>query len=235
MTRNRALKQAVRERAARTGEKYSAARRAVVEEAPPVDARFARQLRTLLDRGYADAAGVTRSLLADRIAPLAARVPGDARGRIPFVIAVSRDIVPAGEAIRRVEREGASALSVLDDDELARFVPIEGVELPDGPAYLLVDVDTGHETRNVRPDDALVSIRAAGRSPLTIEEGIAVVTHHPGTIARNDGWSLLASRCGDRRVGALWISKGAPKLGWCWAGNPHTWLGSASCAARLGL
>jgi hypothetical protein len=35
-------------------------------------------------------------------------------------------------------------------------------------------------------------------------------------------------------VTAIWISKGAPKLGWCWAGNPHTWLGSASCAKRIG-
>ena len=191
MTRNRALKQAVRERAARTGEKYSAARRAVVEEAGP--------------------------------------------GRIPSVLVPSREALSAGDAIRRVEREGKRALSMLDDGELARFVPIEGVELPAGPAYRLLDVDTGHEYRNVTPEDALVAIRAAGRSPLTIEEGIAVVTHHPETIARNDGWSLLASRCGDRRVGALWISKGAPKLGWCWAGNPHTWLGSASCAARVGL
>jgi Family of unknown function (DUF5701) len=199
VTRNRALKQAVRERAARTGEKYSAARRAVVEEAPPVDA---------------------------------ARI---GRARIPSVLVPAREVLSAGDAIRRVEREGRRALSMLDDDELARFVPIEGVELPDGPAYLLVDVDTGHEFRNVRPDGALASILAAGRSPLTIEEGIAVVTHHPETIARNDGWSLLGSRCGDRRVCALWISKGAPKLGWCWAGNPHTWLGSASCAARVAV
>ena len=191
MTRNRALKQAVRERAARTGEKYSAARRAVVEEAPP--------------------------------------------GGIPSVLVPARAALSAGDAIRRVEREGKRALSMLDDEELARFVPIEGIELPAGPAYLLLDVDTGHQYRNVTPDDALVAIRAAGRSPLTIEEGIAVVTHHPETIARNEGWSLLASRCGDRRVGALWISKGAPKLGWCWAGNPHTWLGSASCAARVAL
>ena len=191
MTRNRALKQAVRERAARTGEKYSAARRAVVEDVET--------------------------------------------GRIPSVLVPAREALSAGDAIRRVEREGKRALSMLDDEELARFVPIEGIELPAGPAYLLLDVDTGHEYRNVTPDDALVAIRAAGRSPLTLEEGIAVVTHHPETIARNDGWSLLASRCGDRRVAALWISKGAPKLGWCWAGNPHTWLGSASCAARVAL
>lgn len=191
MTRNRALKQAVRERAARTGEKYSAARRAVVEEGPPA--------------------------------------------RISSVLVPAREALSAGDAIRRVEREGKRALSMLDDEELARFVPIEGLDLPEGPAYRLLDVDTGHELRNVTPDDALVAIRAAGRSPLTIEEGIAVVIHHPDTIARNDGWSLLGSRCGDRRVGALWISKGAPKLGWCWAGNPHTWLGSASCAGRAGL
>ena len=201
MTRNRALKQAVRERAARTGEKYSRQRRRAV----------VRARRRRLDAAHASAAGSR---------PCSSR---------------AREVLSAGDAIRRVEREGKRALSMLDDEELARFVPIEGVELPDGPAYLLLDVDTGHEYRNVTPDDALVSIRAAGRSPLTIEEGIAVVTHHPETIARNDGWSLLASRCGDRRVGALWISKGAPKLGWCWAGNPHTWLGSASCAARVGL
>jgi hypothetical protein len=23
-------------------------------------------------------------------------------------------------------------------------------------------------------------------------------------------------------------------LGWCWDGNPHTWLGSASCKTRIG-
>jgi hypothetical protein len=153
-------------------------------------------------------------------------------GRIPPVRVPAREALSAGDAIRRVEREGKPAVSMLDDEELARFVPIEGLELPGGAAYRLVGVDTGHDLRNVTPDDALAAIRAAGRSPLTLEEGIAVVTAHPGTIARNDGWSLPGSRCGDRRVCALWISKGAPKLGWCWAGNPHTWLGSASCAAR---
>nr|WP_241825441.1 DUF5701 family protein [Micromonospora sp. CB01531] len=29
---------------------------------------------------------------------------------------------------------------------------------------------------------------------------------------------------------------GAPKLGWCWYGNPHTWLGSATAhPVRAGL
>lgn len=90
------------------------------------------------------------------------------------------------------------------------------------------------ETLNVTPDDALQSIHAGRRSPLTIDEGIALITQHPEAVARNRGFSLLGSRCGDRRVTALWMSKGRPKLGWCWAGNPHTWLGSASCGSRLG-
>ena len=150
------------------------------------------------------------------------------------MIVVKSELVPAARAIERVERRGKAGFSVLEDDDLARFVPIDAVELPDGPAYLMTGVDTGAETRNVTPDDALARIRAAGRSPLTVEEGIALVTHDPEAVAKNGGFSLLASRCGDRRVTALWISENRPKLGWCWAGNPHTWLGSASCAERIG-
>jgi hypothetical protein len=67
-----------------------------------------------------------------------------------------------------------------------------------------------------------------------LEEGIALITHYPDVLMKNNGFSLLGSRCGDRRVTALWISGGKPKLGWCWTGNPHTWLGSASCRYRTG-
>ena len=44
---------------------------------------------------------------------------------------------------------------------------------------------------------------------------------------------LSGSRRGDRRVPAMWISAKAPKLGWCWDGNPHDWLGVASAGSRL--
>lgn len=30
-----------------------------------------------------------------------------------------------------------------------------------------------------------------------------------------------------------WISANVPKLGWCWDGNPHTWLGVASATTRI--
>jgi hypothetical protein len=140
----------------------------------------------------------------------------------------------AGFGAARIEREGKPVvLGQLEPEELEGFVPIEAVEIPDAPAYLAVDVDLGEASRNVRPEDALKEILAAGRSPLTIDEGIALMLQQPSAIARNWGFSLAGSRRGDQRVPALWISEKRPKLGWCWDRNPHTWLGTASCAGRV--
>jgi len=117
--------------------------------------------------------------------------------------------------------------------DLDRFCPIDGLELPDGEAWLIADVDPGGAFRNVTPDDALGTITGDGRSPLTVDEGIALVTQLPEVLEGRNAFSMLGSRCGDRRVTAMWISRGRPRLGWCWAGNPHKWLGSASCGGRL--
>jgi hypothetical protein len=67
-----------------------------------------------------------------------------------------------------------------------------------------------------------------------LEAYARLITHFPDILQKNNGFSLLDSRCGDRRVTALWISGGKLKLDWCWAGNPHTWLDSASCEYRIG-
>ena len=115
--------------------------------------------------------------------------------------------------------------------DLATYDPLPELGVP-GPAYLLVDVDRGEEFCGVRPEDALPVIRGRGRTPLTIDEGIAVVTLAPRLLEKNTCFMLSGSRRHDRRVPALWISQGAPKLGWCWDGNPHTWLGVAPPLAR---
>jgi Family of unknown function (DUF5701) len=112
--------------------------------------------------------------------------------------------------------------------------PIEGLQIPDGMAYLLVDIDTGKGTLNITPNDALKMIEKENRFPLTIDEGVALVTHHPQILRNGNCFSLFGSRRGDRRVTALWISKGKPRLGWCWAGNPHTWLGLLVVHTRSG-
>lgn len=150
-------------------------------------------------------------------------------------LVASRELVPVAEMAARIERRGKPVvLGQLSPEDLERFQPIEAVDLPPTPAYLVVDVDLGAGFRNVRPEDALREILAAGRSPLTLDEGIALMLQQPEVIARNWGFSLAGSRCGDQRVPALWVSEGRPKLGWCWDRNPHTWLGTASCAGRAG-
>ncbi|MDP1848718.1 MAG: DUF5701 family protein [Solirubrobacteraceae bacterium] len=249
MTEHRALKQAARERAASTGEKYTQARRAVLAAAAtgvsdPVgaaQAEFDRQVATLVERGYPVAAGLTEDELRARLEALRPAVAAldpaaDAqRGEFGFVIVVSGRLVPSARAIALVRRRDRSGfLAMLTADELATFAPIEPVAVPDAGAYLMSGVQSGRSSLDVTPDDGLAQILAAGRSPLTIEEGIALVTQFPEAVATNGGISLAGSRCGDRRVTAVWISRGAPKLGWCWAGNPHTWLGIGSCARRQG-
>ena len=146
----------------------------------------------------------------------------------------SRDVLPVADAAERIERDGKpGVLGQLEPEDLQTFLPIEALTLPDAPAYLAIDVDLGAAYRNVTPEKALEEILAAGRSPLTIDEGIALILQQPNVIAPNWGFSLAGSRRTDQRVPALWISAGHPKLGWCWDRNPHTWLGTASCRGRL--
>ena len=108
----------------------------------------------------------------------------------------------------------------MEASDLDRFQPIDGIAVPAGPAYLAVELDTGRDTLDVTPDDALELIARQHRSPLTLDEGIALVTHRPELLRTHNCFSMLGSRCGDRRVTAMWISRGRPRLGWCWGATP---------------
>jgi hypothetical protein len=194
---------------------------------------FARQVETLLAKGYPELAGLGDDVFLEHVAPLEDRL-SDLPAGADFAIVSDHALVPRDGAMARVELDGLRGFTTMEPDDLARFEPIDGVSVPEGPAYLVADLDTGAATLNVTPDAALGAIVAAGRSPLTIDEGVALVTHEPGLLKTRNCFSMLGSRCGDRRVTAMWISAGRPRLGWCWAGNPHTWLGSASCGIRIG-
>ena len=198
---------------------------------------FARQLENLLAKGYPELAGTTPDAFVERVAPLGQRLSEVARdtngSALPFAIVLRGGLVSTERAMSRVELGGKRGFVGMDPTDPAEYAAIDGLDVPNEPAYLAVDLDTGVDTLNVTPDDALETIAVEGRTPLTIEEGVAVVTHHPDLLRTRNAFSILGSRRGDRRVPAIWISGGAPRLGWCWAGNPHRWLGSASCAARV--
>ncbi len=154
-------------------------------------------------------------------------------GRIPFILVVASRLAPSDRAIGLVTLGAHEGFTDMPADDLMRFRPIDGLEVPGDSAWLSTDVDAGGAFLSVTPDAALETIVRDRRSPLTIDEGMALVTQFPEVLKERNAYSMLGSRCGDRRVTAMWVSRGRPRLGWCWAGNPHAWLGSASCADRL--
>jgi len=116
-------------------------------------------------------------VLAEPLREAAALAEASAPGRIPFVVVAPR---PRLDALGRI----AGATSMLDAEDLARWAPIDGVRVPGAAAYLAIDVDLGDDTRGVTPDDAPAMLSAEERSPLTVDEGIALVTHHPDDARR---------------------------------------------------
>lgn len=203
-----------------------------------IDAELDRQLERLDDAGHLERMGWTRTktaayadVLRDPVRQAAALLPAPTRARVPFVL-----VIPALEPSYSIttqrlgSRPGVLSADLSDVDE---FRPVEGIDIPP-TLYAVIDVRRGDEHRGRTPDEAMADFAAEARSPLTIGEGLALLTAHPGSLEKNHCLQTPGSRIGDRRVPGLWISARAPKLGFCWAGNRHTWLGIASCAARVG-
>jgi hypothetical protein len=149
--------------------------------------------------------------------------------------------------LRHADKPGFVVADLID---LADFAPISGVSIPDAPLYLIHDIDRGDDMRNWSPDESLPVIAERERTPLTIGEGISWLLQEPKCLEANHCFMTIASRKRarrglDARTPAIWISggtgrdgvanRGAPKVGWCWAGNRHTWLGMASASRRSPL
>ena len=158
------------------------------------------------------------------------------------------DRIPASALVPFLRRDGKAGFVVEDMIDVDQFRPIEIARPPDDGLYLVHDLQRGEEWSNWSPDEALPAIVTAGRTPLTLTEGIFWLIQQPTALTRNHCFMTVGVRrlkpngTADARVPALWISNGtgrdgranrdAPKVGWCWAGNRHTWLGFASASTR---
>jgi hypothetical protein len=194
---------------------------------------FDRQVDALVRTGLPELLDLAESCFRASLEPLRDLLPPptQADGRIPFVVVVPQ--LPVPDVLGAVHAVGGTGFTTMEPDDLAAFRPLPDLGIPAAP-YLLVDVDTGQDTLNQTPAEVLPRLTAAGRSPLTIAEGLAVLVSDPGVLRSHNCFSLLGSRAGDKRVPALWVSTRRPRLGWCYQGAPHTWLGSASCGGRFG-
>ncbi|WP_444663889.1 DUF5701 family protein [Cellulomonas sp. CW35] len=146
--------------------------------------------------------------------------------------------------LRRGERAGFVVEDMTDVDE---FAPIAGLDVPAEP-YVLVGLDRGDDLASWSPDEAADELARRARTPLTLSEGVQWVLQAPDVLERNHCFMTIGSRRVtprgglDARTPAVWISNGtgrdgrerrdAPKVGWCWARNRHTWLGFASATSR---
>lgn len=196
---------------------------------------FDRQVQNLVNKGYSEqivryASSLKKCLDNQQLSDINIE-----EGILPFVIVISHTVMPIEEQMSLVDKDGKKGTTKLFPHTSTDFATLDSISIPNKKAYLLLDIDRGKETRNIRPEDAFSMITNDHRSPLTIEEGVAIVTHYPDFLIKNNCFSLLASRhMGDQRVPAIWINaKKQPNLGWCWDRNPHTWLGSASCRTRV--
>lgn len=199
------------------------------------------QVERLIHIGLPDIAGVP----ADRLRALSDGLPS-----LPgATVAVHPDLVPASRLAALLERSGKAGFVVEDMPDVDAFVPVPEVEIPDRPLYLLSEVDRGDDLRNRSPEEATPMLAERGRTPLTVNEGISWLLQEPEQLEPNHCFMCIASRKPkpkskgyDARTPAIWISGGtgrdgrerrdAPKVGWCWWRNRHTWLGFASATGR---
>lgn len=165
------------------------------------------------------------------------------------LLAVHPDHAPASALAPLLRRDGKPGFVVTDMPDVDRFAPCT-VQLPDAPLYVVTGLDRGDHMANWSPDEALPALTGEDRTPLLLTEGIHWVLQQPAVLERNHCFMTIGSRLRkangalDARTPAIWISNGtgrdgrerrdAPKVGWCWWNNRHTWLGFASATGRRG-
>lgn len=199
---------------------------------------FQQQVETLVDLDYPMKLGWSATEFRDRLAPLSEHVPATTgeldilNGKVGFVLVVNTPRLSVDHTLPLIVRQEKPAIERLFPRQPAFFKPVPGLIPAIGDAYLLLDIDRGNDTLNMIPLEAARSLELSGRTPVTLEEGVALLTQFPDLLQPNRCFMMLGSRGPDKRVPALWLSNGQPKLGWCWEGNPHTWLGFASARKR---
>lgn len=202
---------------------------------------FERQVQNMLTSDYPKFAGISEKQLRELAHPLLDKlesIENEHVGNILFVIVVRNALVSSEEAMSKVVINKQRGSVITTPVKSSDFKEIESITTPDAQMYLLTDINTGREFLNVSPENCLKIIHEQGRTPLTLDEGVALVTQFPEVLTDNERYNCIqmpGSRIiGDQRVPSIWMSYKKPRLGWCWNRNVHTWLGSASAKHRLG-
>ncbi len=175
--------------------------------------------------------------------------------RVPILIVVPGNIVRLSYQLKSIRELINDTLEYVIQPEW--FKNAEAVLTPDKP-YLLLDVETGYEMINTTPKRCVEAFNREGRFALTIDEGLALITHFPEVLESH--WidlpgSELIHKCAGQdaqkrgMVGALPPGFGkttfVPTLNYKYYNslrlyyvsdrNETPYSGSASCARRLAV
>ena len=224
---------------------------------------FSQQINTIIERKFHVPTGLSESDFIDRhIMPLEQLLVNNDKvakideSRIPILVVVPHTIVPLSYQLERIRQS-------INDIQLEHIIRPEwfenghGVSTPDKP-YLLLDVENGYAMKNTTPKKCVQTFTSAGRSALTIDEGIALISHFPEVLESHwvdlPGSVLIHKFVGEDVMKRGMLSSLPPafakatfvptlnylyynylRLYYIYEGTETPYSGSASCGNRLSL
>ena len=134
---------------------------------------FDAQKKTLLDLGYPEMLSVSVDDFTKKLEALwetcvkkIADIEISKKGNVPLLLVISQ-----GNAQEKIQKiKGHSELD---------FNNLEGEAQIPPPIYILLDVEDGQNMVAKSPKDALKKFQKEGRSALSINESVALLTHYP--------------------------------------------------------
>jgi hypothetical protein len=176
--------------------------------------------------------------------------------RIPILVVIPNAIVTLSYQLERI-RESINDVPLEHIVKPEWFENAEGVSTPDKP-YLLLDVETGYAMKNTTPKKCVQVFNDKGRLALTVDEGIALISHFPEVLESHwidlPGSELIHKFVGQEAAQRGMLSSLPPafakatfvptlnykyynylRLYYIYEVTETPYSGSASCANRLSL
>lgn len=193
-----------------------------------------QQLNRIIALGYPDVADMSESDFRILANPLLNALDSSNLGE-NILLVPTRKLVSPESLIARTSINRMAGFTTMPPRDILSFLPRDDFDFQNESFYLVIEPHMGISYLNREPDVALKLIDSDERLPLTLEEGLAMVTQHTDCLESKNGFNLLGSRSADGRVPSIWMSQGAPRLGSVWPNSRHTWLGNAYCIKRCGV
>lgn len=145
---------------------------------------FAEQVERIIERKFHTIANLGKSDFISRyLTPLRELLltyeleTVSQENRKPFLLVVPNRIVPLSFQLENIrERVNRIQLEYIIKPEWFENAP--RVSTPSEP-YLILDIETGHAMLNITPKKCVNKFDQEGRLALTIDEGLALITHFP--------------------------------------------------------